>query len=149
MQIPNSSILATTLLAACCWFPAHEARAANVPVTNCNDSGTGSLRNAAAIALDDDVIDMRALTCTRILVTSGPILFNQFTITLQGPGLSRLAIDAQARNGGILRHHITGTGASGRLIRIRDLTVRWGRISDPGTVYGGCIYRAAASNWNA
>ena len=136
----NSSILAIAVLAACCWLPARTAHAANVPVTNCNDSGTGSLRNAAAIALDDDVIDMRGLTCTRILVTSGPILFSQFTITLQGPGLSRLAIDSQARNGGILRHHITGTGASGRLIRIRDLTVRWGRIEDAGVVYGGCIY---------
>lgn len=135
----NSSILAVALLGACCWLPSHDAQAANVPVTNCNDSGTGSLRNAAAVALDNDVIDMSGLLCSRILVTSGPILFSQFTITLQGPGMSRLAIDAQARSS-ILRHHITGTGASGRLIRIRDLTVRWGRIDAPGNQYGGCIY---------
>src|SRR5918993_672050 len=135
----NSSILATAILGACCWLPANVAHAANVPVTNCNDSGPGSLRNAAAIALDNDVIDMRGLACSRILVTSGPIFFTQFTITLQGPGMSRLAIDAQARNGGILRHHVTGTGASGRLIRIRDLTVRWGRIDAAGSQSGGCI----------
>lgn len=115
------------------------AGAAPVPVTNCNDSGPGSLRNAAMIALDDDVIDMRGLACTRILLTSGPIVFDQFTITLQGPGHARLAIDGGGRSA-VLRHIRPGTPGSSHRIIIRDLTVRWGRIRDPNLSMGACVY---------
>jgi len=132
----RAAVAALTLLTLAVAAP---ASAATVHVSNCNDSGSGSLRNAAAIALDDDVIDLRGLACSRILLTSGPIIFNQFTVTLQGPGNSKLAIDGGGRSA-VLRHHLLGTGASGRLIRIRDLTVRWGFIDDPVRAMGACVF---------
>jgi hypothetical protein len=113
--------------------------AAAVPVSNCNDSGPGSLRNAATIALDDDVIDMRGLACTRILLTSGPVVFDQLTITLQGPGHARLAIDGGGRSA-VLRHIRPGTPGSVHRIIIRDLTVRWGRFHHPNLSMGACVY---------
>lgn len=140
MAIPGSSrFFVVFVLLAAWWLPASSSHAANVAVTNCNDAGPGSLRNAAAIALDDDVIDLRGLTCSRILLTTGPVIFGQFRVTLQGPGLSKLAIDGGGRSS-VLRHHITGTGASARLIRIRDLTVRWGAVSESVIAFGGCLY---------
>jgi hypothetical protein len=138
-RFPHCLLLAVAPFAGVFLLPATEAHAANVPVTNCNNDGPGSLRNAASMALDNDVIDLRGLTCTRIVLTS-PVFFGQFTIDVQGPGMYRLAIDGRARTS-LLRHHITGNGASGRLIRIRDLTLRWGRVDEQeGDAYGGCAY---------
>lgn len=135
--LPSRAPLAPTLVLLALAAPAYGA---TIPVTTCADSGPGSLRNAAAVAQDGDVIDLRGLACSRILLTSGPVIFDQFTVTLQGPGHARLAIDGGNRSA-VLRHHITGTGGSGRLIRIRDLTVRWGRLETTGPeVYGACIY---------
>src|ERR1700752_1708812 len=42
--------------------------AATLAVTNCNDSGSGSLRAAIAIAQSGDTVDMTALTCSKISV---------------------------------------------------------------------------------
>ena len=132
---PQAAAATLTLLATALAAPAH---AATVPVTNCNDHGAGSLRNAAAVALDNDVIDMRGLSCARILLTSGPVVFAQPTITLQGPGPARLAIDGGGHSS-VLRNHQAGNG-SGGLLRIRDLTVRNGRLEDPVQAEGGCVY---------
>lgn len=37
-------------------------------VTNCSDSGAGSLRAAIATAASGDVVDLSRLTCTRIIL---------------------------------------------------------------------------------
>ena len=39
-------------------------------VSNCNDAGPGSLRAAAEAALSGDVIDLTALACSTITLTS-------------------------------------------------------------------------------
>ena len=51
---------------------AGRAEAATVTVTNCNDSGPGSLRNAVARAHSGDKVDLRRLSCT-IVLTRGAI----------------------------------------------------------------------------
>jgi hypothetical protein len=135
---PQAALAALILLGLAVAAP---AAAATVAVTNCNDHGTGSLRNAAAVALDDDLIDLRGLACTRILLTSGPILFEQAAITVQGPGRGRLAIDGGGHSA-VLRHDPPGR-PTGRLLRVRDLTVRWGRLYDPVLSEGGCVYSGA------
>ena len=85
------------LLVSALWFGslgvAPEAHAATRTVTNCNDAGPGSLRAAAAAANSGDTIDLRALTCNRIVLTSGAIVFNDQFITVIGAGESRITID--------------------------------------------------------
>lgn len=62
-------------------------------VENCNDSGTGSLREAATLAHDGDTVDMTALTCGTITLTTGEILATANNITIEGPGTTSLFID--------------------------------------------------------
>jgi hypothetical protein len=69
------------------------------PVSNCDDSGGGSLRAALASAATHagDVIDMSALTCGRIdLVT--PLIVPQATLTIVGAGRETFVISANYRD---------------------------------------------------
>src|SRR5262245_35908870 len=45
-----------------------------IVVENCDDSGSGSLREAYASAHDGDTVDLSALTCSTITLTNGPIV---------------------------------------------------------------------------
>ncbi len=101
--------------------------AATIAVTNCDDSGPGSLRQALLDAVPDDVIDLTALTCSTITLASGA-LTSSGNLELQGPGRDQLTIDGDA-NDQVLRHQGGTLGISG-------VTVANGR-SDNG--YGGCI----------
>jgi hypothetical protein len=66
------------------------ARAATITVTNTNDSGPGSLRQALMIANDGDTI---AFTVTgTITLTSGGLLIAK-NVTVSGPGSNQLSID--------------------------------------------------------
>lgn len=73
----------------------HQAVAATIRVTNCNDAGAGSLRAAVAVAASGDTIDLRSLTCSRITLASGRIVLPQDDLSLLGPG--RLALTVSAR----------------------------------------------------
>jgi len=64
--------------------------AATITVTNTNDSGPGSLRQAFAIANDGDTITF-AVTGT-ITLTSGGLLIAK-NVTIAGPGADQLSID--------------------------------------------------------
>jgi hypothetical protein len=59
-------------------------------VTNCDDGGAGSLRDAVAMS---PVVDLTELTCSRITLTSGAIHAAQ-GLDLTGPGADKLTIDA-------------------------------------------------------
>lgn len=78
-----------------------------VPVSNCNDSGAGSLRDAVAGAATGDTIDMTALACSTITLTSGSVAIGQDDLTIAGPGAGTLAIDA---GGNSTVFDFTGTG---------------------------------------
>jgi len=65
-----------------------------IVVTNTNDSGSGSLRNALAIANDGDTIDATGVSGT-ILLTSGELQINH-NVTINGPGAENLAINGNA-----------------------------------------------------
>ncbi len=67
--------------------------AGSVPVTNCDDSGAGSLRDAIGTATSGQTIDLTATGCSTITLTTGDIFINQEDLTLQGPGSSFLTID--------------------------------------------------------
>src|SRR5215471_6727111 len=69
--------------------PAH-----TILVTNTNDSGSGSLRDALAIANDGDTIDATGVSGT-ILLTSGELQINH-NVTINGPGAANLAVNGNA-----------------------------------------------------
>jgi hypothetical protein len=64
-----------------------------IAVDNCNDSGTGSLRDALAAAGDGDTVDLTALTCSTITLTSGAVQSAAENVTIKGPGSNLLTID--------------------------------------------------------
>ncbi|HEY6985411.1 MAG TPA: choice-of-anchor Q domain-containing protein, partial [Rhodanobacteraceae bacterium] len=103
------------------------------PVTNCGDTGSGSLRASVAAAASGDVIDMTNLACGTITLTSGAIAVTQYALYLDGPGQDLLTIDGDF-NDRVFRH--TGGG----VLALYDLTVTQGKYVSTTTPYGGCIY---------
>ena len=65
-----------------------------IVVTNTNDSGPGSLRDALAVANDGDTIDATGVSGT-ILLTSGELQITH-NVTINGPGAENLAVDGDA-----------------------------------------------------
>lgn len=83
-------ILITLLCAA--MASVQSARAATIMVTNTNDSGPGSLRQALADANDGDTIDATGVSGT-ILLTSGELQILTDGVTINGPGAGTLAVN--------------------------------------------------------
>src|SRR6476646_9788454 len=82
-------ILFATCLSALCLI-ALSTQAATITVTNTNDSGAGSLRQALADAVNGDTIDF-GVTGT-ITLTTGELVVNK-SISIGGPGSDRLTVD--------------------------------------------------------
>lgn len=101
-------------------------------------SGTvGSLRYAAAHAVSGDTIDMSALACSTISLTTGSggaIALPQVDITLKGPGKDALTIESSDDR--VFRH--SGLGG---MLTVKDLTVANGYLhpSVGSSADGGCI----------
>jgi hypothetical protein len=118
---------ATFAIGALLWSVAIPAQANTITVTNTNDSGPGSLRQALADANDGDTITF-AVTGT-ITLTSGELLVNK-NITISGPGAASLAVDANY-NSRVL--HI----GSSKTVSISGLTITHGRLVNVGA--GGIL----------
>ena len=103
-----------------------------VAVTNCNDSGAGSLR--AAVATHAGVIDMTALACSKISLSTGAIIIDHdvFDVALNGPTGHPLAIDGN-QLGRVLVHNGEGT------LTLDHVTLTNGSYLS-GYYGGGCIY---------
>src|SRR6266498_2799533 len=95
------------------------AHGATITVTNTNDSGAGSLRQALLDASDGDTITF-AVTGT-IGLTSGELLVDK-SITISGPGSGSLAVDGNATS---RVFHIV----SGKNVTISGLTITNGFTS--------------------
>ena len=122
-------------------------------VTNCNDSGPGSLRLAVTNAAEADTVDATGLTTgspgcstSKITLTTGDIVVNRNDLTINGPGMKNLTVTAKYSNGmttyqyhnRIFTHN--GTGA----LTINDLSMSKGYVvSSAGAAKGGCIYSKA------
>jgi hypothetical protein len=65
--------------------------ASTITVTNANDSGPGSLRQAIADANLGDTIDFSLSYPALITLTSGELVISK-NLTITGPGASHLAI---------------------------------------------------------
>jgi hypothetical protein len=105
-------------------------------VINCDDDGTGSLRATIAAAASGDVVDLSALSCSTISLTSGFIDVSQDDLSLIGPGAAALAIDAGSASG-VIRHSGLGT------LSISGLTISHGQYQSTDTPRGGCLYSNA------
>jgi hypothetical protein len=113
--------------------------AVSIPVTNCDDSGSGSLRDAVNAAVDGDTIDMTGLSCSTITLTSGAISIGVGDLTIQGPGALFLTIDGGYTDR-VLWHIGTGT------LTVSGVTVSHGNKylndGDVGNAGGGCVFSA-------
>lgn len=119
-------VLITAL--ALCWGATTPA--ATLYVTQCGDSGAGSLRDAIAHAADGDAVDASGLACTSVLLTSGQIEVPQQNLHLTSA--TGLAIIAQDKSR-VLHHSGKGTLRITRLHLMHGRTV--GRLAT-----GGCLH---------
>ena len=119
--------------------------AGSIPVSNCDDSGPGSLRDAVNSAVDGDTIDMTTLACSTITLTSGAIAIPFDSLTIQGPNALQLMIDGGY--GDRVFWHL-GFGE----LTIADVSVSHGRKylneGDNGAAAGGCIFSTGNVTFN-
>jgi hypothetical protein len=133
--------------------PATALAATVWPVTSCNESGAGSIRDviAAVTTISGDTVDLSGLTgvnaCTnsKISLTTGEIFVPQASLTIKGPKTSVLTIDATGNAGGFhgpfTSRVFTHTG--GGLLTVQFLTLMGGHAVRMGyPALGGCIYSA-------
>jgi hypothetical protein len=97
-------------------------------VSNTNDSGPGSLRQALAIANDGDTIDATGISGI-ITLTTGQLLLDK-SVTINGAGADVLAIDGNA----ISRVFQIDLGTS---VAISGLTLRNGQGNFGGAILNG------------
>ena len=110
-------------------------------VTNCNDAGDGSLRAAVLAAGEGELVDATALACSKISLTTGPLIVAQNAVKVDGPGADQLTIEGAGANallepGPVFFHNGSGT------LEIDHVTITRGNKylnSDTMHAGGGCI----------
>ncbi len=144
--------IAAGVAAACAAFtvlPAH----AVVTVSNCKDSGVGSLRQAVLNATEGGTVDMTGLltppvdpSCSTSTITleTGSIVVKQNSLTINGPGMDKLTIasDPAAPMPALRSFEHDGDGTTnGGTLSVNDLTLSGGFVySSTSSAIGGCIY---------
>ncbi|OLB00196.1 MAG: hypothetical protein AUH08_09310, partial [Verrucomicrobia bacterium 13_2_20CM_54_12] len=119
------------LLAGCLsawWLAAASAHANSITVTNTNDGGRGSLRQAIADANDGDTINARDVFGS-IELSSGELPVNK-NLTINGPGADKLSVE-NTHLGRVFEI------ASDKIVAISGLAINSGEA-----VLGGGIYNA-------
>ncbi len=110
------------------------AGAANLPVLNCDDSGSGSLRATIASATSGDVVDLSGLSCSSILLTSGALDTSAAgELSVRGGAAQLLSVSGNGQSR-VFRH-----AAAGRL-SLANLSLIQGSAADQG----GCVYADGA-----
>ena len=118
-------ILFATCLSALC-FIALSTQAATITVTNTNDNGAGSLRQAIVDAVNGDTIDF-GVTGTITLTTGGlPVIK---AISINGPGPDHLTVDGNHASG-VFQVQLDGGGAA----TIAGLTITNGNANRGGGI---------------
>ena len=99
--------------------------ATTIIVTNTNDNGPGSLRQALVDANEGDTIDATGISGT-IALSSGQLLVDK-SVTINGAGAGLLAVDGNATS----RVFQTATGET---VSISGLTIRNGQGGEGGAI---------------
>ena len=135
-------------LAAC--IAASFALAAFVPVcfaagydnvTNCNDSGAGSLRDTITNAASGDTVILNpvAMQCSVITLTSGEIVIGRqdLTVKYNGDNSNQFTLSGSFKSR-VFKHIGTGT------LKLQRLAIELGKYSNPprSSAKGGCVYSA-------
>jgi hypothetical protein len=120
--------VAAICLTVCCALTIR-ANATTLVVTNTNDNGPGSLRQALMDANDGDTIDATGVFGV-ITLTTGELLVAK-SVTINSPGADLLAVDGNATS------RVFEIG-SGETVTISNLTIRNGRddVSGGGILNG-------------
>jgi hypothetical protein len=119
---------------------ASPASATTISVTNTNDSGLGSLRQALAVANNGDTVDATGISGV-ITLTSGQLLVEK-SVTINGAGADVLAVDGNATSS-IFQ---IGTGATAPTVTISGLTIRNGEGGFGGGILNGSGATLTISN---
>ena len=106
-------------------------------VTNTNDNGPGSLRQALAGASDGDTIDATDISGV-ITLTTGQLLVDK-SVIINGAGANFLAIDGNASS------RIFQIG-SGETVTISDVTIRNGQGNFGGGIFNGASAALTITN---
>lgn len=120
----------------------HPTPQATHTVTNCNDSGPGSLRAAVASATSGDIIDLTGSGCTSALT---PIALTSSIVTSVNDLTIRRGPEAEhqkyvihgGNNGRVFTHNGTGT------LTLDGVTVRSGKVTGTNAAnpaQGGCVF---------
>lgn len=111
----------------------------NVVVTNCDDSGPGSLRDAVANPPDGTLVDLTQLSCSTISLTTGAILIGASDIGIVGPGQFDLTIDASASPGNAAIYDL-----GGGTLHLAGMTIQGGsKYRSDVIARGGCVHAEA------
>jgi hypothetical protein len=104
-------------------------------VSNCANSGAGSLRDTLSEAHSGDTLDLRNLSCPdgTLILTTGELNTSLGNLNLVGPGAALLTIDGNL-NGRVLEHSGFGT------LALSGLSLAHGYYQAAGEDKGGCIY---------
>ena len=137
LRARSLAVALATALGNCFAFAPGIAHAHVQTVINCNEAGSGSLREAVVVAASGDTIDLSTLACGTITLTSGAIVVTQSDLRIQGPGADVLTIDGYFNDR--VFHH-TGSGT----LTLFDLTISDGKYVSPTTPRGGCIDSAGS-----
>jgi len=118
---PNIDVVVSVLVLLC--ITAVSADANIITVTNTNDSGPGSLRQALAMSNDGDTIDATGISGAISLI-SGELLVNK-SVTINGAGADVLAVDGNA-TGRVFFIPL------GETVMISGFTIRNGHVGNDG-----------------
>jgi predicted outer membrane repeat protein len=157
LRLTPSALLMFLILPALISLP---AKAATFTVTNLNDSGSGSLRQAileANIAPGDDTVQFVSGLSGTITLTSGELEITA-NLTINGPGAAQLAISGnnQSRIFNISSSGVIATiqglsikkGSGGGIWNRGALTINGSIFSDNSASYGGGIYNFSGATLN-
>lgn len=122
-----AAIRAVLMLIAAALLP---LSAATITVSNTDDSGAGSLRQAIADAVSGDVIEFDSGVTGTIILTSGQLTINK-SLTINGPGADVLAISGNNTS------RVIQISSGNFTVTISGLTIRDGFISASVAEGGG------------
>ncbi|MEO7430902.1 MAG: choice-of-anchor Q domain-containing protein [Dokdonella sp.] len=143
LRRPDARTALAAALALAFAAAAGSASAATQVVSNCNDTGSGSLRAAITAAMSGDTVDATGLSCSTISLSTGSLVVTADDLKISGAGRSRLTVTNGAKYGRVIRHEGTG------VLNLYGMTISGGVVSPAATeagTRGGCIYSNGTVN---